>query len=394
MGQLRISGWFTGTESSIEHIVYDGAEALSLTPAQLEAWGGWHQGGGGADELVYASEYSDRAFGGGGDDLIFTGNGADRISGGKGDDELYGGDGNDIYYYAAGDGYDSIVEASGFDEIRFGPGISATDLVISLEYSGLVVTLASGRIDIAGGSRADPGIEQLRFADGDSLSVAALLGPEPMAPEDVEPPASDGGSSGGSTPGATADGDNGGGGVARSPLVETIPVSPIQVVSMSSESPAYFLDATALALPSGLPQSAFQALDYESSGAQSADAPGGSAGATLDLETLLEAVRAFDAAPTAASTAGRVTAEPPPESDAAPAITSWALTNALLEFHLSRPDSGGSTDGTADSFDGGAILARIGTGSGALPVGFSAFGLAAPRLETFSGLQEGLARLG
>jgi hypothetical protein len=287
-----------------------------------------------------------------------------------------------------------IVETSGFDEIRFGPDILVTDVSVALEGSGLVVRLASGRIDIAGSSRADPGIEQLRFADGGTVSVAALLGPEPIPPEDVEPPVSDGGSSEGATPGASGDGDAGSGGAESNPRVEPIAVAQVQEVSISSESPASFVDAPDLSLPSGIPRSAFLALGFESPGEQSADTPGESAGSALDLETLLEAVRAFDAAPAAASTAGRPIAEQSPASDATPAITSWALTNALLEFHLGRPDLADEADGTAGFFDGGENLARSGFGTGALTAGFTAFGDAAWRLETFSGLQEGLARLG
>ena len=88
LDQIRIAGWFEDEENRIERIASTISGDFFLTAAQLENWGGFHQGGGGADELVYSSSYSDRALGFGGDDLISTGAGADRISGGPGNDEL------------------------------------------------------------------------------------------------------------------------------------------------------------------------------------------------------------------------------------------------------------------------------------------------------------------
>jgi Ca2+-binding RTX toxin-like protein len=49
-------------------------------------------------------------FGWGGDDRIYGSVGADRIAGGKGNDRLEGDYGNDVYFYAGGEGSDTVVD--------------------------------------------------------------------------------------------------------------------------------------------------------------------------------------------------------------------------------------------------------------------------------------------
>ncbi len=115
----RFRSWKSGSKTGlsqpknrIEHVTVADADDFVLTAAQFEAWGGLHIGGDSADEMLDASDTSDRAFGMGGDDFIATGDGNDRISGGAGNDELHGGSGDDTYYYAQGDGDDLIQDIS------------------------------------------------------------------------------------------------------------------------------------------------------------------------------------------------------------------------------------------------------------------------------------------
>lgn len=376
VGELRIEGWFGAAGGRIERIVNDGAEAFSLTPLQLESWGGLHQGGGGADELVYASELSDRAFGGGGNDLIFTGNGADRISGGRGDDQLLGGAGNDTYYYAEGDGHDSIEDVSGFDEIRYGPGFVAADVSVSLEDSGLVLTTATGRIDVIGATRADLGIEQLRFADGTTVSIAGLVGADPIPPDVVDANAGGGGSEAVAvTP-------------ERTPVVDrassTLPaIDSAPIVGQESSLP----QLPVLRVPPAVILEAKEGDALAPAGARDVEA------APLDLVTLLRAVRDFEA-PATSSDLERPSAERVPVPAVPTALTSWALTNALLEFHLGRTSAGIGSDGTGEAMAGTNVQPGFGLGAGSLGSGLAAFGEPSQRLQTFSGLQEGLARLG
>jgi hypothetical protein len=76
-----------------------------------------------------------------------------------------------------------------------------------------------------------------------------------------------------------------------------------------------------------------------------------------------------------------------------PGLTSWALTNALLAFHLSGSDDeaiGGDLGywyGKNGSFTG------IGLQSAQSALGAANFGAEAHQLHAFSGLQEGLVKL-
>lgn len=74
-------------------------------------------GGGAGDDTIHGGEGQDSLFGnagkdtlegGSGNDLLDGGDDDDRLQGGGGDDVLTGGDGNDQFFYAAGDGDDTI----------------------------------------------------------------------------------------------------------------------------------------------------------------------------------------------------------------------------------------------------------------------------------------------
>ena len=116
---------------------------------------------------------------------------------------------------------------------------------------------------------------------------------------------------------------------------------------------------------------------------------------------MLDALQAFDSAP-ASPVAGVTlrsaeTGQQPSQSEQPPAaareLTSWALTNALLQFHLDRLDATGSTEGPADLYAANVALAAIGTTGGQQPFAPSIFGAGAQSMPTFSGLQEGFIRL-
>ena len=88
------------------------------------------------------------------DDLALTGNdldnglwgnqGGNLLTGGKGNDYLEGGPGDDIYVFNRGDGHDTInaadsVDAS--DTLRFGPDISASDVIARQQGDNLLLTI-------------------------------------------------------------------------------------------------------------------------------------------------------------------------------------------------------------------------------------------------------------
>ncbi len=125
----------------------------------------------------------------GGYDVITGGAGNDTLEGGAGTDILYGNAGNDTYLFNRGDGQDVIGESNltsggSLDTIRFGAGISASDIYITfspesynlldggLEGSGLTFGISgtSDQIKISEwngyvGGRTP--IERVEFADGD-----------------------------------------------------------------------------------------------------------------------------------------------------------------------------------------------------------------------------------
>ncbi len=392
--EIEFADWFSGATHMVERITLGWDEDPFISSAQFESWGGLHVGAGADDVLADASEFSDRALGYGGDDLIATGAGDDRISGGRGDDELYGGSGNDTYYYASGDGNDVVHESSGFDEVRFGPGISLADITVELSDVGISIAVGDACIAVVDASRADPGVDRLRFADGSTQTVSELLPPLPEPDPAIDPvPKGDGADSGSGEAGS-----------------ETLPDISVPIAA-TLNSPH---GATPSDVPGNAGESEFasqpdvvfrsdilKAAEIENRTADSrvtafSASPSPQSSGPLELSELLDALETFESGGFAATP--RATNDGSPagetaESAAAQSISSWALTNALLEFHLSRADRDGVMDGAADWFAPADPMAGLGTGPGALQSGFQAFGRSAQSLPTFSGLQEGLARL-
>ncbi len=400
--QIRFRGWFDGISNRIEHIVVSdgfGGESV-LTPEQLSAWGGVHIGGGGTDELLDSTDYTDLSFGRGGDDLIATGAGNDRIYGGTGNDELYGGAGDDIYYYAAGDGEDLVYDISGFDEVRVGPGLTAADVGAALGEAGIVLTIGVGKIGVVGGTRFDPGIEQFRFADGSTVLVTSLLPAETIVVDDT--PADDtpvvivgGSEDGGGTAGPVDTSGEGDIETLASPRVSVSPpdsVIPLQDASYDfagtlQHGDPYLNAGDMLVASPGSPEAETPVF-----GSRIPDIP-----TPLDMQSMLDAMEEFDAA-TASPTArqmlpARETSQSDPVVRSDSTLTSLALTNALLMFHLEQSDARGVPDGAAEWFQQTDALAGIGVASGLSSFGPTSFGRQAPGLATFAGLQEGFTRL-
>ena len=100
-----------------------------------------------AHDNVSGTEFGDVIYGHGGNDTIVGNGGNDVIIGGKGNDRLEGGAGDDTYIYNIGDGFDSIWDyqysstESRADKIKFGEGITFSDLTFRREGDSLVITL-------------------------------------------------------------------------------------------------------------------------------------------------------------------------------------------------------------------------------------------------------------
>lgn len=159
--------------------------------------------GGDGNDTLYGAAGQDTFYGGAGDDRLGyyggTGNDVDRgivgnytgntflagtvgniYHGGTGNDLLYGTATDDIYYFNRGDGKDTIYETgfdgvSQFDVLRFGSGISKSDvrigqdqsdnMVISLANSTDSITVSSALTSLGGPRR----LERIEFEDGDTI---------------------------------------------------------------------------------------------------------------------------------------------------------------------------------------------------------------------------------
>jgi Ca2+-binding RTX toxin-like protein len=76
-----------------------------------------------------------------------------------------------------------------------------------------------------------------------------------------------------------------------------------------------------------------------------------------------------------------------------PGLTSWAVTNALLQFHLSGADDFALGGDLAYWYGKNGSLAGIGLAAAQQVIGAAGFGSEAQTLRPFSGLQEGLVKL-
>lgn len=122
---------------------------------------------------------NDFLFGGADDDVIIGGEGADYLEGGTGNDIIVGGGGNDVYYFNAGDGVDSLYDNLGEKNIiRFGAGVDPSK--IKLRRGSLMLDLGDGdAIHIEDFDHNDvfnsSTIGNFEFSDGSTLTVAELL---------------------------------------------------------------------------------------------------------------------------------------------------------------------------------------------------------------------------
>ena len=130
----------------------------------------------GGNDTVNSGLGNDTIYGGSGFDSLYGEQGNDTLIGGTGNDYLSGGTGDDTYIYNIGDGLDTIYDYENNsstgrnDKIKFGEGITASDVTFSRNEYNLVITLFN---DITQGIiiqdffRSDYyRVEKLEFADG------------------------------------------------------------------------------------------------------------------------------------------------------------------------------------------------------------------------------------
>jgi len=76
-----------------------------------------------------------------------------------------------------------------------------------------------------------------------------------------------------------------------------------------------------------------------------------------------------------------------------PGVTSWAMTNALLQFHLSGADDAALGGDLAYWYGENRTLQGVSVSAAQQVIGAPGFGSEAQSLHPFSGLQEGFVKL-
>ncbi len=139
-----------------------------------------------ADDVIEGNEDDNDLVGRAGNDLL---------KGGKGNDSLEGGEGDDTYVFNRGDGKDIIFDQHGVDTIKFGEGISASDIVVKYEDDNIMLsfkydedqaTQSRDGITIKNAIRDHNAIERSVFFNGDIFTIEELANHAPELATPVE----------------------------------------------------------------------------------------------------------------------------------------------------------------------------------------------------------------
>jgi Ca2+-binding RTX toxin-like protein len=123
--------------------------------------------------------------------VLYGERGSDVLEGGSGDDVLYGGIGDDVYVFGKGDGKDVIGGefyywwdgGVGYNVLKLKSGVTAEEVRLTRDGDGLVLSIEGTDDSITASNFFawnDPNnefntLQEVRFADGSSWDVAAML---------------------------------------------------------------------------------------------------------------------------------------------------------------------------------------------------------------------------
>ncbi len=294
--------------------------------------------------LVVSTAAGSSVHGGSGEDVLFGSTGAETLFGGQGDDALFGGAGSDVLH--GGGGNDVLQGGDGGDVLRAGPGDSLLDGGAGDD----VIFDGAGNSFIAGGAgndaiRLSVGSDVISFDLGDGWDTIY------------------GGGDGGNTLSL-------GGGIRYSDLGLSKNGSDLIIKAGQNDGIVlkdWYGGAHSL-LNLQLIQDATDEFD-----ASSSDPLRNRRVQTFDF---LGIVRTFDQARTSS-----------------PGLTSWQVTNALLEYHLWGADDMALGGDLAYWYGRNRSLAGFSLSAAQQVIGAPNFGSDAQSLHAFSGLQEGFAKL-
>jgi len=142
------------------------------------------------NNTLRGSAINDALYGMGGQDNLYGNGGNDILNGGTGDDYLVGDAGNDTYLFARGDGNDIVYDVDATigntDTIRFGAGITESNITLTRSGYDLVLTINP---PIASGLAADQ-ITIHNWGEGEAYRIeriefASMVAGEPGVVWDV-----------------------------------------------------------------------------------------------------------------------------------------------------------------------------------------------------------------
>ncbi|MHB1076707.1 beta strand repeat-containing protein [Thiobacillus sp.] len=167
---LQDSTWQSEGTTLFHDAISNATHSLGLLQLLTDAGIGYGTDGTSGNDTIYADDLGDVIKGFGGNDTLISGKGADI---------LIGGTGSDTYSYQRGDGADVLVDSSNGWEtntLLLGAGITAADILVSYDSVSKTLLLDFGNGDtVQIGSPDDLAVQQIKFADGSTLTTDALL---------------------------------------------------------------------------------------------------------------------------------------------------------------------------------------------------------------------------
>ncbi|TQV78586.1 calcium-binding protein [Denitrobaculum tricleocarpae] len=165
--RITIQDW-TNPKNRVETLGFSSGAQIDISGADVA-------------DLTAADGVSLSAISGAASDVSGT-SGADVLISSTASEILSGGAGNDIYYYDASGGQDTIQDSAGADILEFGAGVTAkylllevsgNDLIVTIrtkdQFDGTDPTLSTDQVTLKDWKTSASRIERFRFADGTVL---------------------------------------------------------------------------------------------------------------------------------------------------------------------------------------------------------------------------------
>ncbi len=157
---ITLQDWFIQADNRVSRVEF--SDGTIWTPQLLEQ----------APAIIVGSDNSDYLTGTGGDDVF---------RGMAGNDYLQGWTGNDVYWFARGDGADTISQdgaaAGDVDTLRFGGDIAPSEIVAALDWDGLRLSVGDAGDSVLLSNwffQTDERIDRIEFGDGTVWDNAVL----------------------------------------------------------------------------------------------------------------------------------------------------------------------------------------------------------------------------